>query len=203
MKEIAEQLSKRGFEPHCFATAGEAEAYLLANIAESDEVAVGGSTTVTDMGLRETLRSRGNTVLYHSETPKEQWPQLLPRIMNAAVYICSANAISSDGRIWEIDATGNRLSALCYGPKTIYLICGMNKVVQGGRGEALARMKANSNPKNCRRLQLDTPCAKKGSCPFPEGVYGNSCICNLTLEIGRVPRDRRLHVLLVEETLGY
>lgn len=201
--EYLHQLALRGFTPHYFERAEQALEYLFSQLPHDCAVGIGGSTTVTQLGVREALRARGNEVLFHSETPRDKWCELLPRVMNAYAYICSANAISGDGRIWEIDGTGNRLSALCYGPQRIFMLCGVNKLVDGGREEALRHMKQHACPLNARRLKLDTPCATSGECPFPEGRYSPRCICNLTLEIGRVPGGRTLHVIIIGEELGY
>lgn len=203
MGKIMKALENRGFVVKNVSTAKKAEEYLLSAIDEKAIVGVGGSTTVTDMNLRETLRQRGNKVLFHSEMPQEERHHVFVDIMSADAYLCSANAISEDGRLWMIDGTGNRLSAVCYGPKNVYFICGKNKLVQGGEEEARIRMKHFSNPLNCKRLNLDTPCAKQGKCPFSTGTYGPKCICNFTLEIGRAPENRNFTILLVDEELGY
>ncbi|NLB90108.1 MAG: LUD domain-containing protein [Clostridiales bacterium] len=203
MEKWKKRLTQRGFIVEEFQNQQEAVEYLFTQINEKDTVGTGGSTTLTQMNLRERLRNRGNQVLYHSEIPVEKRHELFVQIMSAKAYICSANAISEDGRIWVIDGTGNRLSALCYGPEKVFLLCGKNKLVNGGAKEAMDRMKAVSNPLNCKRLNLNTPCAKRGKCPYPHGEYGPNCLCNFTLEIGRAPWARAFHVLLIHEELGY
>ncbi len=203
MEKIIKALSGRGFTPQYCQTVKEAEAFILENIALTDRVGVGGSTTVTQMGLRETLRGRGNQVFFHSEVGQEERLGLFQEIMGAQAYLCSVNALTTDGRLWMIDGTGNRVSAVCYGPQKVFFICGKNKIVEGGEEEARLRMKANSNPLNCKRLNLPTPCAKQGKCPYPIGVYGPHCICNFTMEIGKNPKDRTFYVLVIEEEIGY
>lgn len=203
MEKITKELEQRGFTVVNVPTAQKAEEYLLSVIDKRETIGVGGSTTVTQMGLRETLKQRGNRVLFHSEVPEEERLSLCREIMGADHYLCSANAISEDGRLWMIDGTGNRLSAVCYGPQKIFFICGKNKVVQGGEEEARMHMKSHSNPLNCKRLNLPTPCAKQGKCPYPIGTYGPHCICNFTLEVGKIPKNRTFTVILVDEELGY
>ncbi len=202
-EQIKKAFKNRGFGVETFATVAQAKEYVLSAIEKNEIVGVGGSTTVTQMGLREALRERGNQVLYHSEVPEEERKPIFTQIMNADSYLCSANAISEDGRLWMIDGTGNRLSAVCCGPEKVFFICGKNKLVQGGEEEARVRMKHFSNPLNCKRLNLSTPCAKQGKCPYPAGVYGPNCLCTFTMEIGKVPKRRTFTIILTEEEIGY
>ena len=120
--------------------------------------------------------------------------------MRAGVYICSANALTEDGLIVQIDGNGNRVAAMCYSPSTVYIIIGRNKLVCGGLAQAVRRIKQTACPQNARRLGLDTPCARTGHC----GV--SACanpMCSITASFERAPGGKTTRVLLVDAVLGY
>ena len=196
----AEALRARGFDADVFATAKEAADFILADVPAGKTVAVGGSMTVKQMGLETQLRDKGHTVLWHWEAAPADRPALLHEAMNADAYLCSANALTEDGLMVQIDGTGNRVAAMCYGPSVVYVIVGRNKLVEGGYQQAIRRIKSVACPQNARRLSLDTPCGKTGKCDVP------ACkkpMCSMFLALERAPGGKRTQVLLVNEDLGY
>jgi len=196
----ARALRARGFDADVFATAKEASDFILADVQANQTVAIGGSMTVKQMGLETLLREKGHTVLWHWEAAPADRPALLHEAMNAPVYLCSANALTEDGLIVQIDGTGNRVAALCYGPSVVYMIIGRNKLVEGGYQQAVRRIKSVACPQNARRLNLDTPCGKTGSCNV------SACakpMCSMFLALERAPGGKRTQILLVDEELGY
>ena len=195
----AQALRRRGFDAVVFSTAEEAAAFILGDVPAGADVAVGGSMTVKQMALHERLRAQGHTVLWHWEVPPQERPALLHREMNCPVYLCSANALTEDGLIVQIDGNGNRVAAMCYGPQTVYVIIGRNKLVCGGYAQAVRRVKQEACPQNARRQGLDTPCAN-GSCD--SGACQNS-MCAVTAAFDRAPGGKRTQVVLVDEELGY
>ncbi len=198
---IQTALEKRGFACQCFATAGEAKAYLLDALRACPRVGIGGSMTVKDMQLSGALREQGNEVLWHWEAEPAQHTEALRAAMTADAYVCSANALLPDGRIVQIDGTGNRVAALCYGPAKVFLTVGRNKVVaSGGLLAAVARIRQQACPKNARRLNFDTPCATTGTCD--EERCGRK-MCHLVLALEAPPNGRAVEVLLIDEDLGY
>lgn len=200
LHETAAALKSRGFEPHVFETAKDAASFVLSLAAPGALVAVGGSTTVKDLGLADALREEGHEVLWHWEAAPAERPALLARAMHADLYLASANALTESGVIVQIDGTGNRVGAMTYGPRTVCLIVGRNKLVSGGYAQAVARIKSVACPQNARRLGLDTPCAANGKCSV--AACRNS-MCSVTTSFERAPGGRRFLVLLVNEDLGY
>ena len=200
LTSVAAALAARGFEPHVFATAAEAKTYLLGEIEKNAPVAVGGSMTIKDLGLADTLREQGHEVFWHWEAAPSDRPGVLLKALHADYYLASANAITESGVIVQIDGTGNRVGALCFGPKTCCLIAGKNKIVSGGYAQAVARIKSVACPQNAKRLGLDTPCAKTGKCNAGECTRS---MCSITASFERAPGGRRFLVLLVDEALGY
>ncbi|MDR3051106.1 MAG: lactate utilization protein [Oscillospiraceae bacterium] len=198
---VEHALAQRGFGVHSFENAGQAAAYLRQALADAPQVAFGGSVTLQEMGLAQALRADGREVLWHWEVPAADRPPLLRRAMLADAYLCSANALSSDGRIVQIDGGGNRVAALCYGPARIYLVIGQNKLVQGnGLLAAISRIKRDACPRNARRIGLNTPCASAGTC---DEQHCTESICRFTLVLTRPASWQNIDVLLVDEDLGY
>ena len=196
----AEALRARGFEAEVFATAKEAADFILADIPAEKTVAIGGSMTVKQMDLHTKLREQGHTVLWHWEAAPADRPALLREAMNAPVYLCSANAITEDGLIVQIDGNGNRVGAMCYGPETVYVIIGRNKIVSGGLQQAVRRIKQVACPQNARRQGMNTPCALTGNCDVSAC---KTSMCHITMSFDLAPNGKRTQVLLVDEDLGY
>lgn len=200
LHETAAALKSRGFEPHVFETAKDAASFVLSLAASGAPVGVGGSMTVKNLGLADALRAQGNEVLWHWEAAPADRPTVLARAMHAELYLASANALTESGVIVQIDGTGNRVAAQTFGPKTVCLIVGKNKLVSGGYAQAVARIKSAACPPNARRLGLDTPCAATGKCNV---AACKTSMCSVVTSFERAPGGRRFLVLLVNEDLGY
>ena len=114
-------------------------------------------------------------------------------------YLMSTNAFTMDGQLVNIDGNGNRVSALCYGPKHVVIITGMNKLTPSVE-DAYKRIRQDACPPNCVRLGLPTPCSKTGVCG---DCMSASSICDLfvTTRMSRYPD--RIHIIMVGEELGY
>ena len=108
--------------------------------------------------------------------------------------------MTKTGELVFVDGKGNRVGAICDGPQNLYFVVSHSKVVDGGVNTAIARIKKVACPLNCRRLGLDTLCAREGRCA---GEACDKSICRLTLVLDRVPNGRRVTVVFVEEALGY
>ena len=118
----------------------------------------------------------------------------------ADLFLLSANALTEDGVIVNIDGTGNRVAASIYGPKRVLYVVGRNKLVAGGVMEAIRRAKKTASPPNCRRLGKKTPCAELGVCADCDSP---DRICKVTAIFERPPTHTPTKVILVDEDLGY
>ena len=195
---LVKALKARRFLPEVFDTAEEAKAAAI-SIIGTKSVGIGGSATVRDMGLAEALQANGNEVYWHWLAAKEAKQAARDKALNADVYMCSTNAITLDGRLVNIDGTGNRAAGLIYGPHEVVVILGKNKVVTG-LDEAIERIKRDTCPKNARRLGLDTPCAKTDQC---HDCRTSARMCNVTFILEAPTRPvKAFHVLIVKEDLG-
>lgn len=141
---LTHALLTRRFLPQVFDTAAEAKAAAL-QIIGTKSVGIGGSATVRDMGLAEALQARGNEVSWHWLVAKEAKQAARDKALTADVYLSSTNALITDGRLVNIDGTGNRAAGLIYGPHEVIVIAGRNKIV-GSLDEAIARIKRCACP---------------------------------------------------------
>ena len=190
MEEIIERtiegLKRRGFEAVGVATREEALKIVLAEAEGAQSVGWGGSESVKEIGARDALMKSGKEIRDHQT------------VMD--LFLLSANAITSDGVIVNIDGTGNRIAASIYGPKRVVYVIGKNKVVNGGVLEAIARAKRCACPPNCKRLARKTPCAETGICA---DCTSPDRICKVTAIFDRAPTHTPTKVILVDEELGY
>ncbi len=199
VKKTAEAMRKNGFEVVEVETAQQAQQWLLEHIGGDKSVGAGGSVSVREVGILEALAQKGCAVYTHWNASAEEKADVLRKARCADVYLTSANAVTSDGRLVLIDGTGNRVGAVCDGPQQVVFVVSHSKLVDGGVNEAVARIKKQACPPNASRLGLKTPCAVAGHC----GPDCPDSMCRLTLTVDRTPRGRQFIVLWVAQTLGY
>ncbi len=201
MNTVADHLTNRGYSVKIFGAAAECRDYLNTQI-DGTTVGIGGSVTVSQLGLYPLLKEH-NTVFWHGD--KEMVAEHGDRTVrdlakNTKIYISSVNAMTEDGVILNIDYTGNRIAAMCYGHKKVYLIVGKNKITPDFES-ALWRARNIASPKNAQRLGKKTPCALTGDrcydCDSPERI------CNGFLVFDRAMAGTQTEVLLIKEDLGY
>ena len=202
LENVAGALRKRGFKVVCCATGAEARDYVMKEAETARSVGFGGSVTVKSLGLVEAMTAAGKEILRHGDpslTP-ERKAEVMRRELTCDLFLLSANALTADGRIVNIDGTGNRVAASIYGPKEVIFIVGRNKIVDGGLDDAVARIKRCACPPNCRRLGKRTPCAETGACADCDSP---DRICKVTVVHERPTSHTPTRVLLIDEDLGY
>ena len=174
--------------------------YLKAVIPAKATAAWGGSMTLKDSGVIDLLRGGLCKIIDRdaAKTPEEAH-KCMHQAFNADCYFLSANAITMDGKLVNIDGNGNRVAARIYGPKDVYVIAGMNKVVKD-EDAAMDRIKNMAAPMNAMRLTTGAPCTKTGNCMHCKGS-GTICCHTVVTRYSRHPG--RIKVLLVGEELGY
>ena len=197
---MIKQLQRRHMEAFYCPTAAEAVKKVSELITDGSSVTWGGSMTIRDMGIPDALRQRGTlNVLDRDlvETPEEKAEMYL-RAFSADVYLSSANAISEDGVIVNIDGNGNRVAAITWGPKQVIFIIGVNKVAQTVEA-ALARARSTASPINAARFEIQTPCQVDGVC---HNCNSADSICSYVHFLRNSPRGKH-KVILVGEDWGY
>ena len=195
----AEAMKKRGFDAYYVSTAEEARAKALELIPEGSTVSWGGSVTIDQIGLKQAVIEGGYEVINRDEakTPEER-TEFMRKGLTCDVFLMSANAVSEDGQMVNIDGNGNRVAALCFGPKEVIVIAGMNKVA-GSLEEAYVRARRFAAPVNAQRFDFETPCSKTGMCA---DCLSPQCICS-QMVVTRRTSSGRIKVILVGDDLGF
>jgi L-lactate utilization protein LutB len=186
LDKVASALMKRGFEAVAVSSREEALRLVLDEAENAQSVGWGGSETVKEIGARDALMASGKEICDHQ--------------LEMDLFLLSANALTADGRIVNIDGRGNRVAASIAGPKRVVYVVGRNKIVEGGIDEAVARIKRCACPPNCRRLGKRTPCAETGVCGDCDSP---DRICKVTAVFDCKPTGVSSKVILVDEDLGY
>ncbi|BCR05151.1 lactate utilization protein C [Desulfuromonas versatilis] len=201
LDQTASALEKNGFSTVVFDLRQEALEYLLGEAGEAVTVGFGGSMTVAELGLAGRLREMGKTTLIHGSQglTAEERRQIMQEQLNCDLFFTSTNALTVSGNLVNIDATGNRVCAMAFGPKKVIVVAGVNKIVMDLEA-ALKRVKQVASPPNAKRLGNDTPCAKTGLC---SDCNSPQRICRITTILERRPRATDLRVCLINENLGY
>lgn len=191
---LQKTLEAAGFTVQWFPTAQAAKEALVARFA-GKTIGMGGSVTLRDLGLYEALSQRG-TVYWHWQQPG---PETLAQAAKAQVYLTSVNALAETGQLVNIDGTGNRVAALCFGPTQVVVVAGMNKVA-GDLDGAMRRAREVAAPMNAQRFPLKTPCVANGlcaDCKGPDSICAQIVITRMCKPAGRIK------VVLVGEDLGF
>ncbi|MBE0596210.1 MAG: lactate utilization protein [Desulfuromonadales bacterium] len=201
MEAAAAALEKNGFPTALFDSRQEAVAHLLTTASAADSIGFGGSMTLAELGLPERLQEAGKKTLVHGRAglSPEARRQVMQEQLGCDLFFTSTNALTLKGQLVNIDATGNRVCAMVFGPKRVIVVAGANKIV-ADLESALRRVKEVACPPNARRLNFDTPCAKTGRCT---DCNSPQRICRITTIIERRTRATDLQVCLINEDLGY
>lgn len=197
-EKLINNLQKHGFHALWFETKEDAAEYLSSEIRDSS-VGFGGSVTARSMRLYELLGEH-NRVYWHWYAEDRLEEQ--KKAAAANVYILSANAISENGEIVNIDGNGNRLASAFYGHERVVFVIGVNKVVPDLTA-AIERARNIASPLNARRLMRKTPCAlsepmRCHDCSSPERICSG-----MSILYGRMWSTPQMDVLLINEELGF
>ena len=207
----AENLKKNNMETFVVKTREEARALALSMIPEGAVCASGGSVTLKECGIIEAIKAGNYTYLDRNDPAltAEEKEEMVMRAQCCDVYLSSSNAITEDGELYNVDGNSNRVSNLLFGPKSVIIVAGTNKIVKD-LDEAVVRVKTIAAQLNCKRLNCDTYCAKAGKCislvqggNMPKGCNSDGRICVNFTVMARQRKKDRVKVILVEEALGY
>lgn len=196
LEKTGKNLEGRGFRVHRFASGTEAAEFLVQTL-HGTSIGIGGSVTIDTLGVYDRLCG-SNEVFWHW---KNHAPETRERAGKAETYLCSANGMSENGEIVNIDGFGNRVAGTIYGPERVFLVVGRNKIAPDLNG-AIDRARNIAAPLNAWRLSRHTPCAvgepRCHDCRSPEKVCGV-----MTVFFMPPTSIKEFHVILVDEDLGY
>lgn len=200
-EKCSKNLKKHGFDAHVAADVDSARELILDMTSGFESFGFGGSDTTRALGVLEALAAQGKTIYDH-------WPKGLSAEEIADIrlnqgrcdcFLCSANAISAEGEIVNVDGIGNRTSAMAFGPRKVIVVAGMNKVTPDLES-ALRRVKEVAGPMRAKSLAMETPCAETGVCT---DCNAPQRICRITTILHRKPMTTDVSVVLINEALGF
>lgn len=182
---------------------------IQALIPAGSTVATGGSRTLDETGVTELLRN-GNYTYFDRNNPNltpDEKAEMTAKGATADVYLCSSNAVTENGELYNVDGFSNRVAAIANGPKSVIMVVGVNKIVPD-LDAAVRRVKTIAAPLNTKRLNCDTYCLKTGFCMGLDGSMTDGChsparICCSYLICAQQRVENRIHVILVGEPLGF
>ncbi len=200
-KKMSENYTVRGFEFSSFQTKEECKKFLLDSIDKNAKIGFGGSATIAAMDLINYFRENDYPNLLDRDTTDAALKeQLQIQTFGADVFLSSTNAMTVDGQLVNIDKIGNRVAAMIYGPKKVYVVTSINKVVLN-REEALSRASQRAAVINNIRFNVENnPCVKLGRCISCKEAT-KLCL-STSIIAGSFPQGR-IHVLLINEDLGF
>ncbi len=199
--KAVESLNDNGFTGVYCPNRMEARDYIMAEAADAQSIGFGGSLSVADLDMTAELREMEKELLMHSApglSPGER-REIMRRQLTCDLFLTGTNALTLSGCLVNIDATGNRVASMIFGPKKVIVVAGRNKLVEGDIAAAIRRVKERSSPPNARRLNFNTPCATTGfccDCKSPDRI------CRVTTIIDKRPRQTDMMVLVVNEDMG-
>lgn len=200
MEKLLENLRKRHFDPYYFDTREEAIEKIMELIPKEASCSWGGSVTIDSLGIKEMLKERGNKLFDRAtgKTPEEA-TKIMQEGLSADFFLMSSNALTEDGVLFNIDGRGNRLAALCFGPKNVIVVVGKNKIVKDF-DSAYDRVRNYVAPKNATRLSAKTPCTVTNKC---EQCFSPDCICSQMVATRLSKPQGKIKVIIINEELGF
>ncbi|MDE5861241.1 MAG: lactate utilization protein [Ruminococcus sp.] len=210
IRKTGENLVRNNMEFWYAETKEDVKSIVESLLKKGDVITNGGTVSMAECGIADLLRSPDYTYLDRTGKSREEVEEIYIKAYSADVYISSSNAITEDGVLYNVDGNSNRVSAIAYGPKSVVIIAGYNKIVKN-LDEAVMRVKRESAPPNCVRLDCPTPCKETGECisllrtgsQITDGCYGDGRICCNYLISAKQRQKNRIKVILVGEELGY
>jgi len=212
-ERVVKALQKNRIPAELLGSVEEARERLLKEIPPNATVGIGGSVTIRQLGVIEALEKRGNRVIHHwkEEMGHDAEGNRLPNwskgidlqvrreALTSDVYLCSANAVTLDGKIENADGNANRTAAMTFGPGRVIIVAGLNKVVEDMEA-GIARIRHIAAPMSTHRGRANTPCAKTGICPDCDSPERG---CSVLTIIEKKPKLTDMLFLLVREELGF
>ena len=193
---VIKGLESRNMSGYYAADKEEAVKKALEVIGKGSTVAMGGCQSAHEIGLIQALEEGDYNYIDRSNmTPRES----LMAAYDADVFLSSANAMTNDGIMVNIDGNSNRVSCIAQGPKKVVFIVGMNKICSD-LDEAIKRARNVAAPANAQRFDVKTPCKVTGKCA---DCKSPDTICCQFLITRYSRHEGRIHVILINDTLGY
>lgn len=196
-KKVIKGLESRNMTGYYAASKEEALKIALDLIPEKSSVTMGGAMSVHEIGLVDALKEGDYDFIDRDDYEDKREAML--KAYDADFFLSSANAMTEDGVLVNIDGNANRVSAIAQGPKKVLFVVGMNKICST-LDSAMDRAQYIASPINAQRFGLETPCAKTGACAQ---CKSHDTICCQILITRYSKHDGRISVILVNDDLGF
>ena len=211
VEKTMKNLEGNNMKPYFCETSKEAVELVSTLIQKDSTIAAGGSMTLRETGVEELLRSGDYNFIDRAkaQTP-EEFEAVYLSAFTADTYFMSTNALTETGELYNVDGNSNRVAALMYGPKSVIILCGYNKIVKN-LDEAVYRMKTVAAPLNTKRLKTGAYCENAGQCMSLKGENPALCdgckgagriCCNFVVSAQQRKKDR-IKVIIIGEELGF
>jgi L-lactate utilization protein LutB len=202
IERTMENLKKNNMEPFFAETKEDALKLFKTLIKDGDSISHGGSETLKECGITDFLKNN-KEINYLDRDRAGITPEEVEKVYRdtffADVFAASSNAITEEGELYNVDGHSNRISAMVFGPKSVIVVAGYQKIVKD-RAAAEERVKNIAAPANAIRLNCKTPCAKLGYCT---DCKGDTRICSNSVFMSKQRIKNRIKVIIVGEEIGY
>lgn len=200
INKLKGNFKSRNIEVECFNNLEEVKSRILNIIPIECSIGIGHSSTLKKINITNSLLQRGN-IVYDKELGKdrEECKAIKKKALTTDWYITGSNAVSVDGRIVNVDHSGNRVAAITFGPDKVIIVVGRNKIVET-LDDAIRRVKNVSGPLNAKRAGFNPPCVtlnKCVDCVSKERVCNSLSIIEGQSEVGRIK------LFIVDEECGF
>ncbi|WP_124099846.1 lactate utilization protein [Ruminococcus sp. Marseille-P6503] len=210
IEKTAENLRKNNMEVFVAENSAEAVRLMEGILNDGETITCGGSATLAESGMTELMKSGRYDFIDRSKAEsREETEEMYRKAFFADAYLTSANAVTESGQLYNVDGNSNRVAAICYGPKSVIFVVGINKLVRD-LDEAVKRVKTCAAPANCIRLGCETPCSQTGECvslknggDMPSGCACEGRVCCNYVVSAWQRKKNRFKVIIVKESLGY
>lgn len=210
INKTGENLKKNNMDFYYAPTKEDVKEIVKSLLKKGDVITHGGTVSMAECGIGELISSPEYNYMDRTKVPSEEIKDFYRKSFFADVYISSSNAITEDGVLYNVDGNSNRIAAIAYGPESVIIIAGYNKIVKNLE-QAEMRVKTEAAPPNCVRLDCKTYCAEKGECvslskadrQMTDGCSGDGRICCNYLISAHQRHKGRIKVIIVGEELGY
>lgn len=209
IKTAMENCRKNNMEVHFAEKKEDIPEIVKSLLNKGDTISCGGSVTLFECGVAELMKSADYNFLDRTAEglTREDILNIYNKTFSADAFLTSANAVTKDGQLINVDGNGNRVAAITYGPKSVIFVVGANKIVSDMR-EGFHRIKTVAAPKNAVRLNADTPCKTLGHCIYHDGDIATGCgspdrLCAHYVVTGFQRVKNRIKVIFCAEQLGY
>lgn len=198
-RKIVKILNKKGYTAQYAENGEEAKALVIKRVKKGSTIGFGGSTTLKEYGIVEHFYNGNYQIFDRYNQPNfDLEVECYRQALLADYFLTSTNVITENGELMNRDSSGNRASAIVFGPKEVIIVTGVNKVVKN-MDEGFKRLR-DIAPLNCKRIGHETPCAETGECSDCDIL---ASMCNFTTIVHNGRKFGRYYIVVTPEDVGY